>query len=190
MKSSPSASSQISASTSTPSSFPVVPTLELLLAGLLWGYGFVATVFVLEFLDAPAVIFYRFVGAFLLGAVILLALRIPASVWWSEAKRSFWLGSVLGLTLVLQAWGLVSTTPTKSAFLTTLYVLLVPLFAVWLGWEKFRKSHWFFVVLALVGIVLMVEELQDPQRVEELQDPQQVEESQDPQRVEEKSDLR
>lgn len=104
-----------------------------------------------------AIIFYRFLIAFLVGLIFL-----PFSPDWkklliTELKLSLPAGFFLGLTLTLQTWGLQSTTATKSAFITTLYVVIVPITtSLFLG-QKLKFLHWFWVLLALIGTALISE---------------------------------
>jgi drug/metabolite transporter (DMT)-like permease len=133
------------------------PLIELTFASVFWGFGFTATIWALKFIDSPAIIFYRFLGAFLAGLLVLFLMRTSLSVIKNEFKLSFSLGFFLALTLILQTWGLKYTTATKSAFITTLYVVLVPLITTFLLKESLSKRHWFWVFWAIVGTLLIVE---------------------------------
>ena len=126
------------------------PLTELSIASLFWGFGFIATVWVLKFIDSPAIIFYRFLGAFAVGAIFLPFAKLNKSEIIKEFKLASTAGFWLSLTLVLQAWGLKTTTATKSAFITTLYVVFVPFGSLLLK-EKLPKRHWLWVTIALIG---------------------------------------
>lgn len=134
------------------------PLAELIVAAAFWGFGFTATVWALEFLDVAAVAFYRFLIAFIFGFALLSFSKRP----WAETKEivkteflySFWPGLWMYLTIALQAWGLYSTTATKSAFITVLYVIMVPFVTTLTGKEKLSLIHFFCAILALVGIVI------------------------------------
>src|ERR1700704_6274220 len=96
--------------------------LELILAGALWGFGFIATKWALEALNVAELAFLRFAIAGLVGLPVVLALKNK----YSAAKKfrlSFMPAVFLMLTLVLQTAGLLYTTPTKCGFITTLYVV-------------------------------------------------------------------
>lgn len=102
---------------------PAVAFAALAAASLLFGATFVVVK------DAVAVVPpLRFVGwRFLLGAAVLVAIRVPrGSRLWRE-------GTIAGLFLfagyALQTQGLTSTSASNSGLITGLYVVLTPLFA-------------------------------------------------------------
>jgi drug/metabolite transporter (DMT)-like permease len=68
-------------------------------------------------------------------------------------------GSILGLFLFLgflfQTWGLMYTTPSKSAFLTGFCVILVPLIMLFYGFRT-RPANIWGGILGLCGIYLLV----------------------------------
>ncbi len=132
------------------------PVLELAFASVFWGFGFIGTIWALRALSPPAIIAYRFVIAFAVGSVMLLALRTPLSLILHEAKLAFGAGFLLCLTLVLQTSGLLFTTATKSAFITTTYVIIVPLLSHFFLKARIEKLHWLWVFLALVGTLLII----------------------------------
>lgn len=142
------------------------PLIELLLAGALWGFGFPATVWALQALDAPAILFYRFMGAALIGFLPLLIWTqtsrgqktLPLGKLWglvrNEARVAWKPGIWLFLTIAFQTFGLLTTTATKSAFITTLYVVMVPIIASITGQDRMKVLHWLWVFLALLGLAL------------------------------------
>lgn len=131
-------------------------SVELVLAGALWGFGFIATVWALKVMGPLMVISLRFLIATVIGGIVIILiprLREQAS------RQQFWLAAVPGfllmLTLVLQTWGLQYTTATKSGFITTLYVLMVPfLERFWLK-LKLPRFHMIYVGIGLVGVALI-----------------------------------
>lgn len=134
-------------------------TLELLLASVLWGFGFIATVWALESFSAPMIIAARFIIAFGLSALTFIVL-------WStfkdrfdreEFKLSFIPGALLAALLLLQTVGLEYTTATKSAFLTCLYAVMTPVAITIMGKVNFHLSLWLWAALALLGVGFIVE---------------------------------
>lgn len=95
-------------------------------------------------------------GAALAAFILIFLLAKDRKARWKQ----FWStpffaakpGLFLFLTIALQAWGLYWTTATKSAFLTVLYVIIVPLLNGLTGREKLRWAHGACVLLALLGI--------------------------------------
>lgn len=92
-----------------------------------------------------------------------LAALCLAAVYWRQMRKvdgaALRYGAILGLLLWLgyefQTTGLVYTTPSKSAFLTGVHVLLVPVFLT-LFWRR-KVNHWTVlgVVAAFVGLFLL-----------------------------------
>lgn len=131
--------------------------IELTVASVFWGFGFIATIWALQFLSFPAVIFYRFAGAFAFGALLWFWTKPK----WADLKREMRLawptGLWLGITLFLQTWGLLTTTATKSAFITVLYVVIVPIFAALIDKEKLSRRNGLCLAVALIGTGLIIQ---------------------------------
>lgn len=134
------------------------PLIELIVAGALWGFAFTATMWTLEGLDAPGILIYRFLGAAFFGLVPLFLFARTREGLWQKIKdegRIAWIpGLMLFATLALQTFGLLWTTATKSAFITTMYVIIVPVVSHFTGQDRTRPRHALWVFLALVGLAL------------------------------------
>ncbi len=129
---------------------------ELVFAGAIWGFGFVATIWALRSMGPMAMTGWRFILAAVLG--ISLALVIPSlrqHVTLVQLKLSFIPGILVCLMLGLQTWGLKYTTATKGGFITTLYVLVVPLLEMWWRKRPLPRFHFFYVALGLLGVALI-----------------------------------
>jgi drug/metabolite transporter (DMT)-like permease len=74
-----------------------------------------------------------------------------------EFRLSVGAGFWLAATLLPQTWGLKYTTATNSAFITILYVLIVPLLATLFQKIQIPKTHWLLTLSALFGVALMVQ---------------------------------
>ena len=131
--------------------------LSLLLAGAIWGMGFVAQSSAMESMGP-----FLFVGLrFVIATLILLPLA------WRESRaasrtlqRKDWMGlSAIGVVLFLgmasQQTGLLTTTVTNSGFLTGLYVVITPFLAVVLLRERPHYIVWPAATLTLGGIYLL-----------------------------------
>jgi drug/metabolite transporter (DMT)-like permease len=129
---------------------------ELLLAATLWGFGFVASIWALEVVDAFELTLLRFAVCGIFGLAFVLRKSARQS-----ARELMRLSCVPGLllvsTLIFQTWGLQYTTATKSGFITTLYVVMVPLLEAYLSQKRIPRMIWMCVALALLGTALIVD---------------------------------
>ena len=132
----------------------------LLVTAGIWGLAFVAQRVGMEYLEP-----FTFNGIrFLLGALSLLPL-----LWWQQHHkavgeqqlprfRTVGIGVVAGLILFLaaslQQIGIVDTTAGKAAFVTSLYIVLVPLSGVLLG-QRVEVSLWLGCLLSLLGLYFL-----------------------------------
>ncbi len=129
--------------------------LMMLLTAIIWGFAFVAQKSSMEVMGP----FTFNTTRFALGAsclVLLLGLMKqrhgPLSVagWRSGA----WMGLFLFLGSITQQIGLVSTTAGKAAFITGLYIVIVPLLLSIYG-QRLARLIWLAVALALFGLYLL-----------------------------------
>lgn len=135
-------------------------TAELVVAGSLWGFGFPATIWALQALTPSAIMFYRFVGAALLGAVFVFfrpgGWRRHAPVLARQLRTTWFAGLLLALAILPQTIGLQTTTAAKSAFITILYVVFVPLKAALFLRDRQPWRIYVAIPIALGGIALIV----------------------------------
>lgn len=136
-----------------------IAIFEMLIADAIWGFGFIATYYALPMIGPNAMTALRF----FLSLVICFPLIINPILKngareFQFFRLAFWPGTVLGIVLVLQTWGLKYTTPTKSGFITTLYVVFVPFAEVILKRKKkLSVGHMGCVFVALFGTALICE---------------------------------
>lgn len=126
--------------------------LLLILATLIWGFGFVATKWTLLFFDPTWTNSLRFV----LAAGIVL----PVLVWKKRLKLSLPVGvcSLLMLAgLQMQTVGINSTTMTKSSFFTAFYAIFTPVLMKMIYKQKFRLGYWILLLCSLVGVGFLCE---------------------------------
>ena len=128
------------------------PEALLALVTLVWGSTFIITKDVVRSLAPLTYLSFRFgLGAVLLLALFPRSLRAPAVTWRDGAL----LGLGQGVGLLLQVFGQVYTTASKSAFLTALSTALTPLLGFLLYRDRPRAQQLAGVVLASVGLVLL-----------------------------------
>ncbi len=131
--------------------------IELVFAGLLWGFGFVATIWALQSYTSSQVVFYRFVIAWLVGfSIDHIFLKKSLNSVRSDYRRAFIPGLLLCAFMFLQTFGMKTTTATKSSFITTLYVLFVPLFNFGIFRQKIHWADFPLAALALGGMYFLL----------------------------------
>lgn len=125
----------------------------LLLTAVIWGSAFVVVKNTLDSVGPLYTLALRF-SISALGAAALLG-RSLRGISRTGLLQSLITGVLLYVAFAFQTVGLKYTTPGKNAFLTTVYVVMVPL-ACW-AWKKRRPSpaHLVAAVLALAGIALI-----------------------------------
>ncbi len=129
--------------------------LALLLATFFWGATFVLVKEALNHASALLFIAARFTIATLIVAVVMRP-RLRSDGRWPDSVRCGVLaGACLFLGYAFQTIGLRYTTPTKSAFVTSLMVVMVPLLGALV--YRSRPATWELVgvALAAAGLALL-----------------------------------
>lgn len=134
----------------------------LLITAIIWGFAFVAQRIGADYVGA-----FTFNGIrFALGALSLLPLLIyslkksPKDNKGNSPKpksvllAGFIMGCALFLGSSLQQIGLPYTTAGKAAFITGLYIALVPIFGLFLK-QRVQGTTWVGVLLAVVGLYFL-----------------------------------
>lgn len=129
----------------------------LVVTTTLWGFAFVAQKSAMESMGPLTFSAVRY----LLGALAVL----PLALWeWRRnrttiAARDWLIIAVISLAFFFGVWlqqaGLTMTTVTNGGFLTSLYVLFVPLLALALFWHKPHPVVWIGMPMALLGVYLL-----------------------------------
>ena len=122
----------------------------LVLTAFIWGTGFVVMKNTLDSVSPGALIAIRYFIAAGLSAILFR--KHLANLTRGDVKRGAIVGAILAAAYIVQTIGLSMTTAGKNAFLTTVYVLLVP-FGCWLLFrEKLRKANFIAAAMMLAGI--------------------------------------
>ena len=122
----------------------------LVLTAMIWGTGFVVMKNTLDSIPPAAIIAIRYTIA--AGLTALLFRKHLSGLTRGDAARGVLVGLLLSGAYIVQTIGLSMTTAGKNAFLTTVYVLLVP-FGCWLVFrQKLHKANFVAAGLMLVGI--------------------------------------
>ena len=137
--------------------------LSLFTATLIWGSAFIAQSVGMERIDpftfqaircALAVLFLfplSFLLEFRNGGPRATVSRWKSKTMW---KAGLICGCALFVAASLQQVGLVYTDAGKAGFLTAMYIVLVPIFGLFLG-RRVTKSAVFSIVLAVMGLYLL-----------------------------------
>ena len=133
--------------------------LLLMTAAAIWGFAFVAQRVGMRHVQP----FTFNATRFLIGTLVLLPLlprsgRRPAGTPIAGRGETVRAGALTGLVLftaaTLQQYGIVHTTAGKAGFITSLYVVFVPLLGLVFG-QRVSRYAWAGVGLAVIGLYLL-----------------------------------
>ena len=129
------------------------PAFVVVVLTAIWGYTFVPTKDAVALYPVVAFLAIRFLIA--TGALGLVAAprlrRLPRRGWLLGAG----LGLLLGASLALQTAGLHRTTVSSTGFITGLYVVLTPLFGLFLFRHRIGLAGWIGAGVSIAGLVLI-----------------------------------
>ncbi len=136
----------------------------LLLTALIWGSGFIGQKLGMDHISPFAFTFFRTMigGLFLLPIIAslnYLSKKSQKQLLRKSNKHSLLLGSVCcGICLItaesLQQFGLVTTEVNKASFVTSMYVLFVPIFSIVLG-QRLGLKICLCVLISVLGLYLL-----------------------------------
>ena len=144
----------------------------LFFTSFIWGSAFVAQSVGMEHLGPFTFNGVRMlISGFALTIVVIIWKRIPKTQQAASSsvqstledtenskktlfRAGIWCGVIVFAASTFQQVGLVYTTAGKAGFLTTMYIILVPILGIFMK-RKIGKRIWFCVILAVVGIYLL-----------------------------------
>ena len=132
----------------------------LLAASFFWGTTFVAQILGMDGLGPYTYAAFRFaLGVIFMGGLWFLyrgkrAAERRAGTFRSGFRAGIPVGVAMFAGVTLQQVALLYTTAGKTAFITTLYIVLVPLAAVTLG-HRIRTAQWISAVFAFAGVYFL-----------------------------------
>ena len=125
----------------------------LILITMFWGGTFLAVQYAMTMSGPFFFVGLRFATAAL--AVGLLSIKSMRGLTWLEVKAGVAIGIAIAMGYSMQTWGLQTIPSSKSAFITAMYVPLVPL----LQWVCLGKMpgvmSWVGVALAFTGLLFL-----------------------------------
>lgn len=146
----------VSGPAATPAKSSLLKGDALLLAvSVVWGMAFVFQRSGMEHIGPVSFVAYRY----LLGGLVL----IPFWFWFERSsfklrvagdRHCYALALIMTAAALFQQYGLVHTTAGRAGFITTLYVVFVPVVGLWFGY-KTHKYTWLGGGLALIGLWLL-----------------------------------
>lgn len=129
--------------------------LALVFITAVWGATFLIVHIAVQYSGPWFFVGMRFLAAGLISAIVFA--RVLPGMRWKEIGAGSAIGVMIFLGYGLQTVGLQTINSSTSAFITALYVPLVPV----LQWIVFRKAPrvltWIGVVLAFVGLMLLAD---------------------------------
>ena len=133
--------------------------IGLVFTTLAWGATFVLVKEGLKDASPFIFAFYRF----LLAALVILPFvffsnqkKIFSNFNSHEIKGGILCGLLLYMGYGFQNYGLEITTPSKSAFITSMSILLVPIFIFFIKQKKINKHLWVSIGIAIIGLYLLL----------------------------------
>ncbi len=127
--------------------------IGLLLTVIIWATSFIASDYLLKHMTTFQLLFYRFT----IASVIMLAITAAKKI--KIDKKTLWSGILLGIFLffgfALQTYGLSMSTPGKNAFLTGLYVVIVPFISFVIYRRKTEKRQIIAVFISIIGAAVL-----------------------------------
>ena len=133
--------------------------MGLVIVAIIWGSGFAGTKLALDGGFTPVQII---TSRFLIGSILLNIIfikKIKRKVNTRILKKGFTLGFLLFSSFLVQTIGLLYTTPSKNAFITTSNVVIVPFLGYIFYKRKVNISGIIGSIITIIGIgILSLEE--------------------------------
>jgi len=132
----------------------ILAQLSMVVTTMIWGITFVMVKDALN--DASPYMFaaLRFGIAFVLGFIYVN--KGIKDISDTEMLGGLFCGFCLFVGYAFQNFGLMETTPSRSAFITSVSVILVPLILVLFRIKKVDARIWIAVILAVVGLYILL----------------------------------
>jgi len=126
-----------------------IATISLIIVTLLWGTTFVVVQNAIEFVEPFTFNAFRFILATLILLPFLLRRKHKNAITLKQVLITSGIGFMLFSGYLLQTFGLIYTTSSKSGFITGLCVVLVPVF-LYLFYRE--RSNWATVLACFIAL--------------------------------------
>ena len=126
----------------------------LIITTFLWGTTFVIVKDAL--IECPS---YQLITIrFSIAAILVIATlnKKIYSINPIEMKYGILCGILLFIGYAFQNFGLIITTPSKSAFITSVSIILVPIFLIFIKQVQIKKNMWLAILIAIIGLYLLL----------------------------------
>ena len=130
-----------------------LPQLALILITLIWGGSFITVQYGLNFSSPIMFVGLRFAAAAI--AVTLISLKSLKGMTLKEIIAGAVIGLMIAIGYGTQTVGLQTISSSESAFLTALYVPLVPILLWLLFGQKPQVMTWIGALFAFIGLVFL-----------------------------------
>jgi len=135
---------------------PIGYELLLLFVTLLWGSTFVAQSVAMDRIRPFTFVFARFlISAIVLFFIALIAGKVRKNAPKTDFKKTVIGGIMCGLALfaasITQQYGLVTTTVGEGSFISSCYIVFVPIAGLLIG-QKPPATAWLGVAVAMIGL--------------------------------------
>lgn len=140
--------------------------LLLFLTSFIWGFAFIAQKLGSDYIPPFTFNFLRnlVAGIFLFFYLIFRRKKsnkkIDAYTKTETIRGAIATGIVMAIAVSFQQIGVYYTTSGKAGFITSLYVVIVPIFAIFMG-KKVSKKTGISIILALIGLYLLTVKVED-----------------------------
>lgn len=134
----------------------ILGNLLLLITAIIWGSAFVAQITGMDVLGPFTFSAARSLIATVFLGVLVLFLKDEMNTKTNDLiKGGLACGIFIFIASSLQQFGLLFTTAGKASFITTLYILIVPLLALLIMKNKISFTTWIAIILGAIGLYLL-----------------------------------
>lgn len=134
----------------------ILGNVLLLITAIIWGSAFVAQITGMDVLGPFTFSATRSLIATIFLGFLVIFLKDDMNTKTSDLiKGGLACGVFIFIASSLQQFGLLFTTAGKASFITTLYILIVPILALLIMKNKISLATWIAIILGAIGLYLL-----------------------------------